>query len=138
VTTRIVKIKTWKKMRNEFGLAPSGSINCEFKFLLEMEQELPANRIISVVKTDSDRDVGSAGKWGDWSVSWDMIEYAVSVNNPVKVIETWADFEAELIFARDGEQATHADQYMVSAKVLRQLADIVSSKTVISKPKGLG
>jgi hypothetical protein len=42
---RVVKIKTWDKMVEEFGIS-EGTINCLQGFTEEMEEAMPKNRII--------------------------------------------------------------------------------------------
>ena len=65
---RLVKIKTWEQMEQEFGLTPSRNINCEHTFIVDMEKQMPKNRII-VLKYD---------RWGEWSISDDMIEIEIN------------------------------------------------------------
>jgi hypothetical protein len=44
--TRLVKIKTWEQLQEEFGLDLDGDINCKYGFTREMEEIIPKNRII--------------------------------------------------------------------------------------------
>jgi hypothetical protein len=75
---RLVKIKTWDRMVKEFGLDNYGNINCENEFLINMEEELPKNRIIVI-----ERDITEKGRnylWptndlvNGWTITEDMIE----------------------------------------------------------------
>ena len=65
---RLVKIKTWEQMEQEFGLTPSGNINCKSTFIVDMEKQIPKNRIIIL----------EDGCWGEWSISDDMIEEEIT------------------------------------------------------------
>ena len=67
---RLVKIKTWEQMEREFGLDEDGYINCQNKFVENMERDLPKNRII-LIKNDMWKN--SEGFY-DWNITDDMIE----------------------------------------------------------------
>ena len=45
---RKVKIKTWERMEEEFGLNTLRSIDCKYKFTTEMERLMPNSRIIEI------------------------------------------------------------------------------------------
>ena len=66
---RIVKIKTWNKMVEEFGLISMNSIDCENFFNDDMEEAMPKNRIIVITKSIDD-----IYYWNGWIISDDMIE----------------------------------------------------------------
>ena len=68
----LIKIKTWKQMKKEFGTNKKGNINCKKIFTKNMEGFIPENRIIEIDKydcwicnTDDDRQ---------FYISNDMIE----------------------------------------------------------------
>jgi hypothetical protein len=42
------RIKTWAEMEQEYGLASSVAIDCEWIFTIEMEQQMPEDRVIQV------------------------------------------------------------------------------------------
>ena len=67
---KIVKIKTWKDMEAEFGITDdtTGTIDCKAYFIVEMEEELPADRIIEIKEGKHRYD------WNGWEISDDMIE----------------------------------------------------------------
>lgn len=68
-----VKIKTWEAMKKEFGLRISGNIKCKCTFTEEMEEKMPKDRVIEVIKNeDSERIL--IGTWKSYSISTDMIE----------------------------------------------------------------
>jgi hypothetical protein len=46
-----IKIKPWKTLEKEFGLDKDGDINSPIVFTRDMEKQLPADRVISVVPT---------------------------------------------------------------------------------------
>ena len=69
---KIVKIKTWDQMVGEFGVN-KGDINCQCRFISEMEDRLPKNRIIEIYNwqwVDNQRN--------NWDISNDMIEYELT------------------------------------------------------------
>ena len=70
-----VQIKTWKKMKKEFGLYDSGiNINCDYLFHPEMEEELNekfSNRTIEIRRIDQNY---YKMKNSIWNWSEDMIE----------------------------------------------------------------
>jgi len=78
----IVKIKTWKEMKKEYGLKFEGVIRCGFYgFTDSMEKELNkdfSDRIVKIVKI---RDSGYYME-GEWSINWswsdEMIEGLIS------------------------------------------------------------
>lgn len=43
-----VKIRTWDEMKSIYGLDEDGDIDVPKSFLIEMEESLPENRVISV------------------------------------------------------------------------------------------
>ena len=65
-----VKIKTWEKMEEEFGLDDFGDIDCACYFIDIMEDSLPNDRIIEVYGLSNYWKVGGDG----WIISDDMIE----------------------------------------------------------------
>ena len=70
---RLVKIKTWKQMEEEFGLDKNGGIDCENNFMKEMEEKLPKDRVINISTTK--------GWFVDdttYSISEDMIEEEIT------------------------------------------------------------
>jgi hypothetical protein len=70
--TRIVKIKTWDRMVEEFGLHSRICINCENGFIDDMDKLLPKNRIIKISKVKTTDDFCYV--WEGWTISEDMIE----------------------------------------------------------------
>ena len=64
-----VKIKTWKRLKEEFGLDAEGDIDCKDSFLPEMEEMMPDDRIICL---DDER------YWHDYRIYQDMIEEIIS------------------------------------------------------------
>lgn len=74
-----VKIKTWDKMEEEFGLDPCDDINCNSTFVSSMEEEMPEDRVIEVIKS------GNSYHWttgeNEWELIWeisdDMIEQVI-------------------------------------------------------------
>ena len=73
----IVKIKTWERMKSEFGLDKEGDVSCKSTYVLPMEVDLPPERIIEVVY-DEARDIFlwfyDKDTLDYWEVSMDMIE----------------------------------------------------------------
>lgn len=73
-----VKIKTWQEMEQEFGLDEQGDINCDQYFVVEMEADMPKDRII---------EIDSENEWGEYIITEDMIKekidkiYVVSKQN---------------------------------------------------------
>ena len=70
-----VKIKTWKKMEEEYGLDEYEEIDCYCKFMYEMEVMLPEDRIIEIKRKD-DYYVWNILNYF-WNISDDMIEQVV-------------------------------------------------------------
>ena len=68
---RLVKIKTWEQMEQEFGLDKNDDIDCELSFLKVMEENMPKNRIIVLENKG----------WKGWTISDDMIEEEVNSEN---------------------------------------------------------
>ena len=64
-----VKIKTWDKMVDEFGVNADGAVNCLPPFVASMEGEMPLSRIIDI-------DIRASGcmMWYGWRISDEMIE----------------------------------------------------------------
>ena len=69
---KIVKIKTWKQMEEEFGTDLLGDIKTEFFFTKGMEEDMPKNRIIKVYENDN---------WNGWHIDNDMIEETLENEN---------------------------------------------------------
>ena len=67
-----VKIKTWAEMEKEYGLTVCGEIDCDAVFTDEMEEQMPANRIVEI-----DCRYGDIGSWCDWN-GWDISEDMVA------------------------------------------------------------
>jgi len=75
-----VKIKTWETLEKEFGLDEEGDINCSFFFTKDMEEELPADRIIEVeprIDLIDGRKYLFENDISLWWVSDDMIEQII-------------------------------------------------------------
>ena len=66
--TRLVKIKTWKQMEEDFRLDIFGNVDCENIFTKKMEKNLPKNRVILV-----EDEVWRNGHI-DWVIFDEMIE----------------------------------------------------------------
>jgi hypothetical protein len=66
---KLVKIKSWKQMEEEFGMNALGSIACNKDFTTIMNIDLPENRIIKI----SEDYIWEVGR-RDWDISDDMIE----------------------------------------------------------------
>ena len=64
-----VKIKTWDKMVDEFGVDIDGVVRCRYTFIPLMEGGMPEDRIIDVKVNES-----GYMQWQGWSISDDMIE----------------------------------------------------------------
>jgi hypothetical protein len=69
---RIVKIKTWDAMVEEFGIEEDNIIHCEYNFTEHLEESLPKNRIIPLHKMFS--DVLCIYGWNGFTITDDMIE----------------------------------------------------------------
>ena len=65
---KIVKIKTWEQMEEEYDTDVFGDIITEFFFTKGMEKDMPENRIIEV---DDDNH------WLGWYIDEDMIEKVI-------------------------------------------------------------
>ena len=81
-----VRIKTWEKMKEEFGLTEGGGyICCSMNFTLEMEDSLPQDRIMTISDTTGAYSVYSVeGSYRTWSD--DMIEgLAKDYKEPEKI-----------------------------------------------------
>jgi len=81
----IVKIKTWKEMKKEYGLTHNRDIECKLTFVRTMEEYLNKNfpdRIVEIEAVDEKYEFyfirGSGDQWGD-----DMIKEKV-VYEPIK------------------------------------------------------
>jgi hypothetical protein len=72
-----VKIKRWEQMEKEFGLTSVGDIKCTSIFLIEMEDELPDDRIIEVIHSCGDGYVWIKGNDDWYAISNDMIEEVI-------------------------------------------------------------
>ena len=70
---RKVKIKTWERMVEEFGISFSGDIRCDKYFTEDMENNIPENRIIGI-----GRNRQWYGGRDTWFISEDMIEEYLS------------------------------------------------------------
>ena len=70
-----VKIKTWDKMVDEFGVNLDGAVNCRYTLTAPMEEEMPKDRIIDV-------DIRASGcmMWYGWRISDEMIEERLGDN----------------------------------------------------------
>ena len=65
-----VKIKSWNKMKKEYGLTIQGDIDCKIVFTQEMEDSLPNYRVIEVSEKENGRYI-----WDHlYSITNDMIE----------------------------------------------------------------
>jgi len=62
---RIVKIKTWEQMEQEFGLNLFNNIKTQFTFTIQMEKKLPKNRVIILDKNS---------RWNGYDISKTIIE----------------------------------------------------------------
>ena len=65
---KIVKIKTWEQMEEEFGTNSHGNILTEYIFTEDMERQMPEDRIIEVYEN---------GDWNGWSIDEDMIDSVI-------------------------------------------------------------
>ena len=74
--TRLVKIKTWDKMKKEFGLLGDGSIGISPCFNNDMEEAMPKNRIIEI-KLHKFIDVTNH-QWNGWAICDDMIKEIIT------------------------------------------------------------
>ncbi len=74
-----VLIKTWDEMEKEFGLDYSGDINCNQYFIVEMEENMPEDRIIEVTKDTKDTYTYKLAE-GTWTISDDMIKRIIDEN----------------------------------------------------------
>jgi len=67
---RVVKIKTWNRMEQEYGLDKNNHfINMETTFHKNMEEIMPKNRIIKIEKDELDYDI-----WKGYIITKFMIE----------------------------------------------------------------
>ena len=66
---KVVKIKTWEEMEEEFGINSQGNILTEYTFTKYMERQMPEDRIIEVYEN---------GDWNGWSIDTDMIDSVIS------------------------------------------------------------
>ena len=97
------KIKTWEEMKKEFGNTRGGNIDCEGTFTIDMEKEMPRNRIIKVENNS----------WSKYNISSDMIKCKVEGNKTMcneilKKYEFKGDFDLNLIvndMVRDGQRS---------------------------------
>lgn len=71
-----IKIKTWDEMKNEFGLDRFGSINVKGKFIENMEDLMPRNRIIEI-SINNMRDYIWLTNENEWLISKYMIKMFV-------------------------------------------------------------
>jgi hypothetical protein len=69
---KLVRIKTWDRMKKEFGLDEAENINCKYGFTKDMEKALPKNRIIFLEEINN--ALFSKNELKGWSISNDMIE----------------------------------------------------------------
>ena len=76
-----VKIKTWEKMVEEFGLDFWGWINCEGIFTDLMEKDMPQDRIIDIHYEDEDIC------WNEWEITEDMIEEHLDLDEKEDYLE---------------------------------------------------
>ena len=73
-----VKIKTWAKMEDEYGLDKYDDINCNLNFVDSMEVAMPEDRIIQVLQ-QGDKYLWDTGTGAnEWEISQDMIEEVLS------------------------------------------------------------
>ena len=79
-----VRIKKWEKMKKEFGLKLTGSIDCELVFTEEMKYLCGKE----IVVTSVERTIARCGRW---NISRDMVE-------PIEKNEV---FEIEISFDKD-------------------------------------
>ena len=75
-----VKIKTWEKMIEEFGLNGDW-INCEGTFTDLMEKDIPQDRIIDIQYKDGYM------YWNGWEISEDMIEEYLDLDEKEDYLE---------------------------------------------------
>ena len=67
----LVKIKTWDKMKSEYGLEEGRiPITNELSFCKDMENDLPDNRIIEI---DENNEYNN-NNWNIWYIHEKMIE----------------------------------------------------------------
>jgi len=66
---RVVKIKTWNKMEQEYGKFDPDEINTKSLFTKSMEESLPKNRIIKIYE-----NVWTPNKNNRYTVDKEMIE----------------------------------------------------------------
>jgi len=72
-----VKIKSWEKMVEEFGLIGAW-INCEGIFTDLMEKDMPQDRVIDIPHKD---------EWNGWEITEDMIEEHLELDEKEDYIE---------------------------------------------------
>ena len=78
---RIVKIKTWKQMEEEYYKSDNREMISvgNFHFSKEMEEKLPKNRIITIIRSKI-----NVWKWGNYTITNNMIKKEL---NPEKYPE---------------------------------------------------
>ena len=72
-----VKIKSWDKMEDEFGLDYFMNINCNEVFVYSMENLLPEDRIIEVTPVEDNNIYSWHVNGNEWNISNDMIEEVI-------------------------------------------------------------
>ena len=83
---KIVKIKTWERMEEQYGLNSNGNILTYYTFTPSMERQMPKNRIITI-------DEGS--NWDGWSIDEDMIDSVIHKGVMTIRVKTWKTMERE-------------------------------------------
>ena len=74
-----VKIKTWAKMEEEYGLDICDDIDCPLTFTSSMEESMPDDRIIPTRKSGNIRFwIPSDLDDHEWQISDGMIEEVIS------------------------------------------------------------
>jgi len=74
-----VKLKTWDRMEEEFGLTEEGHIDCFLIFPKSLDEVIPEDRIIDIYVDDTENDNKEyrwdEGNFTSWQISSDMIDF---------------------------------------------------------------
>jgi hypothetical protein len=83
-----VKIKTWERMKSEFGIDVDGDIHQLPYFTLDMEKEMPYNREINVI--NDGRGIGFhlwMAEGHTWTIADYMIDFVINSENSLDKIK---------------------------------------------------
>jgi len=72
-----VKIKTWEEMAKDHNISQLGFIKTNAYFTLDMEEAMPEDRIINVIKYDDKPYLWVDDDGIEWYISDDMIEHFI-------------------------------------------------------------